>query len=147
MNANGSDFKPWRRELHISKMKSIIEATVTFVTANTLAIVKSIGWIPNTLQFYQFLIIFISKVSFGPIFILKFVFSRESDSRIANVRLSVRYKNPSASLNCSYRPSSLSAIQPINHRAYRPSSLLTLALLLQLLSLLAYFFLNASLSN
>ena len=36
-----------------------------------------------------------------------------------------------------YWPSSLSAIKPINHRAYRPSSLSTLALLSRLLSLSA----------
>ena len=68
---------------------------------------------------------------------LTVVFSRESDSLIANVRTSVSHKNPSASQNCSYRPSSLSAIKPINHWAYRPSSLSTLALLSRLLSLSA----------
>ena len=39
------------------------------------------------------------------------------------VVISVCHRNPSASLNCSYRPSSLSTIKPINHQAYRPSSL------------------------
>ena len=54
------------------------------------------------------------------------LFSRKSDSTIANVRLSVCHKNPSDSQNCSYQPSSLSPIEPINHRAYRPSSLSTI---------------------
>ena len=42
------------------------------------------------------------------------IFSRENDSRIANVRLSVSpsvsHQNPSASQNCSYQPSSLLTI-------------------------------------
>ena len=51
-------------------------------------------------------------------------FSRESDSRIANVRLSVRlsvcqsvsHQNPSASMNHAYQTNlSLSAIMPISH--------------------------------
>ena len=54
------------------------------------------------------------------------LFSRESDSRIANVRLSVCHRNPSASQNCSYRPLSLSTIEPIDHWAYWPSSLSTI---------------------
>ena len=54
----------------------------------------------------------------------KMNFRRESDSRIANARLSVRYQNPSASQNCLYCPMSLSTIKPIiNQWAYRPSSL------------------------
>ena len=44
------------------------------------------------------------------------IFSRKSDSRVANVCLSsVCYKNPSASQNCSYRPMSLSTIEPIDY--------------------------------
>ena len=58
------------------------------------------------------------------------IFSRKSDSRIANVRLpvnpSISHQNPSASQNCSYRPSGLSTIRPIDHQAYWPSSLLTI---------------------
>ena len=58
------------------------------------------------------------------------IFSRESDSTIANVRLSVClsvcHRNPSASQNRSYRPSSLSTIKPIDHQAYRSSSLSTI---------------------
>ena len=49
------------------------------------------------------------------------IFSRESNSRISNVRLSVHLKNPLASQKCSYRPSSLSTIEPINHQAYHQS--------------------------
>ena len=52
-----------------------------------------------------------------------YIISRESDSRIANVRmsvfpsvcLSVRYQNPSASQICSYQPQSLLTIKPIDH--------------------------------
>ena len=47
------------------------------------------------------------------------IFSRKSDSRIANVCLSVclsvSHQNPSASQNCSYRTSSLLTIKPIEH--------------------------------
>ena len=62
-----------------------------------------------------------------------YLFSRESDSRISNVRLSVSlsvcYKNPSASQNCSYRPSS-----------HQQSSLSTIYWLSDLLSrLLSHF--------
>ena len=59
-----------------------------------------------------------------------FIFSRESDSRIANVRQSVSHKNPSASQNQAYLPLCLSidlsdtyqpscqiAIMPISHHA------------------------------
>ena len=80
------------------------------------------------------------------IIIVKLIFSCKSDSRIANVRLSVRqsvsHQNPSASQNWSYQPlspltmepinhqahwqSSLSTIKPIDHQAYWPSSLLTI---------------------
>ena len=84
------------------------------------------------------------------------IFSRESNSRIANVRLSVRLSQKPLSLSelllsaiepinhqayyhHAYQPLSLSTIEPINHRAYRPSSLLTLALLSRLLSLSACF--------
>ena len=52
------------------------------------------------------------------------VFSRESDSTIANVRLSVcpsvcpsvRHRNPSASKNHAYQPN----LMPINHHANQP---------------------------
>ena len=68
------------------------------------------------------------------------VFSRESDSRIANVRLSVclsvRHRNPLASQNPvylllslyldAYRSLSLSIIKAIDHRGYEPSSLSTM---------------------
>ena len=54
------------------------------------------------------------------------IFSRKSDFRIANVCLSVSHPNPSASQNCSYQPSSLSTIKPINHQAYQTSSLSTI---------------------
>ena len=76
-------------------------------------------------------------------------FSCKSDSRIANVRLSVSpsvclsvcHKFPSASQNRAYQPN-LSLSQPISiiticHHAYQPScpyGLLTYALLLQLIS-------------
>ena len=65
--------------------------------------------------------------------------SRESDSTIANVRLSVRQSQKPLSLSEML----LSAIEPIDHRAYRPSSLLTIkslltsGLLSRLLNLLA----------
>ena len=39
-----------------------------------------------------------------------------------SVCLSVHRQNPSASQNCSYRPSSLSTIKPIDHQAHWPSS-------------------------
>ena len=44
------------------------------------------------------------------------LFSRESDSRIANVRLSVR---PSVRLSVTKTPQPL-RIAPINHKAYQP---------------------------
>ena len=40
--------------------------------------------------------------------------------------LSVCHRNPSASQKSSYRPSSLSTIEPIDHWAYHPSSLSTI---------------------
>ena len=43
-----------------------------------------------------------------------------------SVCLSICNRNPSASRNCSYRPSSLSTIEPIDHRAYQPSTLPTI---------------------
>ena len=55
-----------------------------------------------------------------PLFI-SVIISCKSDSWITNIRLWVHYQNPSASQNCSYcpsRPTSLSTIEPINHRAY-----------------------------
>ena len=80
---------------------------------------------------------------------MQYIFSRKSDSRIANVRLSVSpsvclsvcHKFPSASQNRAYQPN-LSLSQPISiiticHHAYQPScpyGLLTYALLLQLIS-------------
>ena len=92
------------------------------------------------------------------------IFSRESNSTIANVRLSVCLsviKTPQ-SLRIApiyhwvYRPLSLSTIEPINHQAYlksslltikpidywayQPLSLMTLVLLSRLLSLSACFF-------
>ena len=54
-----------------------------------------------------------------------------------SVCLSVCNKNPSASQNCSYWPSSVSTIEPINHQDHWPSSLSTSGLLLRLSSLLA----------
>ena len=55
-------------------------------------------------------------------------FSCKSDSRIANIRPSVWYQNPSASQNRSYRLLSLSTIEPIDHQAYQPSSLSAIGL-------------------
>ena len=59
----------------------------------------------------------------------KMFFSCESDSRIANIRLSVHHKTPQplriASIDHqAYQPSSLSIIKIINHWAYQPSNLL-----------------------
>ena len=62
--------------------------------------------------------------------VLRIIFSRKSNSRIANVCLSVCtsvcHRNPKASQNCSYWPLSLLTIKPFDHRAYPPSSLLTI---------------------
>ena len=72
------------------------------------------------------------------------IFSRESNSRIANVRLSVSPSvsqltlKPIESINHqAYRPSILSTIKPMDHWAHWPTSLLTYGLLSQLLSLSA----------
>ena len=50
------------------------------------------------------------------------IFSRESDSRIANVRLSLRLLQKPLSLPKLL----LSTIKPIDHQAYQPLSLLTI---------------------
>ena len=42
------------------------------------------------------------------------LFSPESDYRSANVRLYICHRNPSGSQNCSYQPSTLSIIKPID---------------------------------
>ena len=52
-------------------------------------------------------------------------FSRESDSRIANVRLSVRQSVSLFQKPLSLSESSLSAIMPIGHYIYRLSDLLS----------------------
>ena len=66
-------------------------------------------------------------------FVLR-VFSGKSDSRIANVHLSVCLSITVTPLplriapiiHRAYLPLSLSTIEPIDHRAYRPSSLSTI---------------------
>ena len=58
------------------------------------------------------------------------IFSCKDNSRITNVRLSIT-KTPQPHRiapidHRAYRPSSLSTIKPINHQAYQPSSLSTI---------------------
>ena len=113
----------------------------------------------NNLSFLLTLLVFCSYRGEYTVFLIPIIcifaqiFSRESDSRIANVRLSVclsvRLSQKPLSLSelllssikpiChwAYQPSSQSTIEPINHRAYQLSSLLTSGLLSQLLSLSA----------
>ena len=100
-----------------NRLLRIVELAASGVTHVKLVSVipsKMVGgnyWISKVLDLYLF-------------------FSRESDSRIANVcpsvHQSVHHKNPSSSQNCSYQPSSLSTIEPIDHQAYWPSSLSTI---------------------
>ena len=63
-------------------------------------------------------------------------FSRKSDSRITNVRLSVCLKSDQISYHSdlsvdhwAYWPLSLLTIEPIDHQAYQPSSLATTKLI------------------
>ena len=66
------------------------------------------------------------------------IFSRNSNSRIANVRLSVCQSITKTSFSeLLLWPLSLSTIEPIDHWTYQPLSLSTSGLLLWLLSLLA----------
>ena len=75
-----------------------------------------------TFNFFEFIFIKSKQLMFY-YYLLWF---SESYSRIANVHLSVHHQTPSASQNCSYQPSSLLTIKPINHWAYQPLSLLTI---------------------
>ena len=62
-----------------------------------------------------------------PSILWSLVFSHKSNSRIANVSLSIWNQNPSASKNHAHQPNlSISAIKPINNRAYQPLNLLTI---------------------